>query len=141
LVYKYFEIWKVSIDGAWKTPAKVPPSKLVLKPDAKPMINRRRNKQKKVQRDFLKIMTEKLVEYGLIEQAYDSTWCSASLVVKKPGKTGILPEDYRWTVDLRHLNSQTARLAGVMPVFEVLLDYLSDLGPTPCFCSLDCPKG
>eukprot|EP00180_Rhodochaete_pulchella_P003330 Plantae.Rhodophyta-Rhodochaete_pulchella.ctg5579.p2 GENE.Plantae.Rhodophyta-Rhodochaete_pulchella.ctg5579~~Plantae.Rhodophyta-Rhodochaete_pulchella.ctg5579.p2 ORF type:complete len:226 (-),score=18.00 Plantae.Rhodophyta-Rhodochaete_pulchella.ctg5579:1095-1772(-) len=65
------------------------------------------------QRDFLRSYVAKLEKLGLAYRNLASPWASAGLFVPKPG-----PERYRFTVDLRPVNSVTVPTVRPMPDLE-----------------------
>ena len=79
-------------------------------------------------KDFL----DELLEAGCVRMNPNSHWSSPVYVVKKPSG------GYRLTIDLRYPNSQLIPIAGVMPIFEVVLSYLTG---SSYFSTLDAFKG
>ena len=71
---------------------------------------------------------------GFIYRNPTSRWACAPLIVRKPHTKN----EFRMTVDLRPVNSQTEQIAWPMPMLEVVVDHLS--GAT-CFFLLDFFKG
>jgi hypothetical protein len=107
LVFEFADIWRLSLCPG--PPAKLKPLTINLQLDATPVrVKLRRYPQE--QRDFLKSFVDQLVSSRLAYRNASSTWCSAALLVPKPG-----PAKFRFTVDLRPVNKQTVPLAWPMP--------------------------
>ena len=141
LVYEYEDIWREDLMDDLvlgnTEPIKVEPFQIQLKQGAIPRRATMRA-YNRIERDFLKKMTEDLTAINCLYRNLNSRWSSPSYVVKKPGKKGDKLEDFRWTGDIRYVNSVTERLAGSMPLMSTLLEHLSD---AKVFASLDCHKG
>ena len=141
LVYEYEDIWREDLMDDLVLgniePIKVEPFQIRLKQGAIPRRATMRA-YNRIERDFLKKMTEDLTAINCLYRNLNSRWSSPSYVVKKPGKKGDKLEDFRWTGDIRYVNSVTERLAGSMPLMSTLLEHLSD---AKVFASLDCHKG
>jgi hypothetical protein len=130
LVFEFADIWRLSLCPG--PPAKLPPLTINLQPDAIPVrVKLRRYPQE--QRDFLKSFVDQLVSSGLAYRNASSTWCSAALLVPKPG-----PARFRFTVDLRPVNKQTVPLAWPMPHIE---SELSRLQGSTYFATFDLSHG
>jgi hypothetical protein len=107
LVYEFIDIWRVSLsDGP---PSALPPLIIKLRPDAVPVRVKLR-RYPPAQREFLKHFVDELVRSGLAYRNPRATWCSAALLVPKPG-----PAMFRFTVDLRPVNKQTVPCSWPMP--------------------------
>jgi hypothetical protein len=65
------------------------------------------------QRDFLARFVSELDAAGMVYRNPRAAWCSAPLLVPKPG-----PAHFRFTVDLRPVNKQTVPLSWPMPHVE-----------------------
>ena len=141
LVFEFYDIWRVNLMDDLifgnTEPVRVPPFEIRLKPDAVPHKARMRA-YNRLEREFMKKMTRELSSINCMYRSYDSRWSSASLIVVKPGKVGDSVEDFRWTGDLRYVNSVTETLAGSMPLMSSLLEYLDK---AKYFATLDCHKG
>ena len=137
LVFEYEDIWRIDLEDDQSGPAKVTPLKLRPKSSCTPRRApvRRYNR---IERKFLESMTRKLLKNGSIRRNRNSTWSSPSFVVKKPGKSGRHVDHYRWTIDLRWVNSQCERIAGCLPVLEVVMEHLEG---SSVYASLDAHKG
>jgi Reverse transcriptase (RNA-dependent DNA polymerase) len=110
LLNDFADIWSTSLHAG--PPAKLPPLVINLKPDAIPVrVRLRRYSQE--QRDFLKQFVSQLEAAGLIYRNPRAAWCSAPLLVPKPG-----PAQFRFTVDLRPVNRQTVPCSWPMPHVE-----------------------
>ena len=137
LVFEFEDIWRINLEEEKNEPAKVQPLRLIPKHDCQPRRARPR-RYNIMERRFLEKMTTLLLKNGAIYRNYRSRWSSPSYVIKKPGRTGTNVDDYRWTVDLRYVNSQCHKIAGVMPIVSVVLDHLQGM---KYYCSLDAHKG
>ena len=141
LVYEYKDIWRVDLMDDLifgnTDPIKVPPYDIRLKPEAVP----RRAKMRaynRLEREFLSKMTSDLTAINCLYRNFESRWSSPSYVVTKPGKPGSDISHFRWTGDIRYVNSMTEKLAGSMPLMSSLLEHLDG---AQVFASLDCHKG
>ncbi len=72
------------------------------------------------QLDFLKKKVEELIDAGYITRNNASKWACAPLIVPKPGKEG-----FRFTVDLRPVNTQTKKTVWHMPHADPILAKLT----------------
>ena len=116
LVLKYKDVWKLKLDDYG--PALVTPLELRLKPDAVPRrAQNRRYSWEHIR--FIKYVLNELLQAGSVKKNPNSRWSSPCYVVSKP-KGG-----YRLTIDMRYINSQLVTVAGVIPVFEVILQQLA----------------
>lgn len=75
--------------------ASIPPLRLGLKPDAKP-VHVKLSKYSESQRKFLSKFVGRLLEAGLVYPNPNAKWSCAPHFVLKPG-----PGEWRFTVDLR----------------------------------------
>ena len=141
LVYEFKDIWRVNLMDDLlfgnTDPIKVPPYDIRLTPDAIPRTARMRS-YNRLERQFLRKMTQELTAINCLYRNFTSRWSSPSYVVTKPGKLGNSVEDFRWTGDIRYVNSVTQKLATCMPLMSTLLEYLSG---SQFYASLDCHKG
>lgn len=110
LVLDHADLFRTSFSSG--PPADIPPLKVDLVPDARPVRVRLRNYSQE-QREFLSNMVNKLVENGLAYPNPTSPWASAPLLVPKPG-----PAKFRFTVDLRPINRFTVKHQFPMPNIE-----------------------
>ena len=110
LVNDHIDIFRVSFSSG--PPAKFPPLKIDLQPDAKPVRVRLRN-YSQAQRDFLSKCVANLVKHNMAYSNPSSPWACAPLLVPKTG-----PEGFRFTVDLRPVNKFTVRYQYPMPNIE-----------------------
>ena len=92
--------------------AKFPPLKIDITADAKPVKVRLRNYSQD-QREFLKELVDKLVRTGMAYPNPTSRWACAPLLVPKQG-----PTRFRFTVDLRPINTYTVKHQFPMPNLE-----------------------
>jgi RNase H-like domain found in reverse transcriptase/Reverse transcriptase (RNA-dependent DNA polymerase)/Integrase core domain/Integrase zinc binding domain len=130
LLHDFSDIWSLSLQAG--PPAKVLPLVIKLRPDAVPVRTRvRRYSQEK--RDFLARFVAELESHGLIYRNPRAAWCSAPLLVFKPG-----PAKLRFTVDLRPVNSQTVPCSWPMPHVE---SELARLKGSTCFATFDLSHG
>ena len=141
LVYDFEDIWRVSllddvVFGNTK-PIRVKPYDIRLKENAISRTARMRS-YNRLEREFLKKMTEDLVSIKCLYRNHESRWSSPSYVVTKPGKPGTSVDHFRWTGDIRYVNSMTQRLATSMPLMSTMLEHLTD---AKVFACLDCHKG
>ena len=112
--------------------ASIPPLKLELKPDAKP-VHVKIRKYSDSERKFLRNLVGKLLDAGLIYANPNSKWSCAPHLVHKPG-----PAEWRFTVDLRPVNKYTYVLHFPMPLIEAELDKASG---AKFFCEVDLIHG
>lgn len=99
--------------------ANIPPLKLHLKPDAKPVLVKLR-KYNESQRAFLRKLVRKLIDANLIYSNPTSRWACAPHLVPKQG-----PDEWRFTTDLRPINCQTYPQAFPLPIIEMEVDKAS----------------
>lgn len=99
--------------------ANIAPLKLELKPNAKPVIVKLR-RYSESQKRFLRKLVDRLLDANLIYSNSSSKWACAPHLVPKNG-----PDEWRFTVDLRPVNSQTFAQAFPMPVLEMELTKAS----------------
>ena len=112
----HMDIFRTSFSAG--PPAKLPPLKIELMPNAKPVRVRLR-KYSQGQRDFLSDFVKDLVAHGMAYANPTSKWACAPLLVPKPGAL------YRFTVDLQPVNIFTVRHHFPMPVLEHMFLRLS----------------
>ena len=130
LVNEFTDIWSTSLQAG--PPAILPPLVIRLKPDAVPVrVRLRRYSQE--QRDFLALFVKTLEEAGMVYRNPSAAWCSAPLLVPKPG-----PAQFRFTVDLRPVNRQTIPCSWPMPHVE---SELSRLQSSKFFATFDLSHG
>ena len=130
LVHDFEDIWSSSLQAG--PPANVPPLVINLRSDAVPVrVRSRCYSQDK--RDFLARFVAQLEAAGMIYRNPRAAWCSAPLLVPKPG-----PAQFRFTVDLRPVNKQTVPCSWPMPHVE---SELARLRGTTCFASFDLSHG
>jgi hypothetical protein len=96
LVHEYRDIWRIALSSG--PPADLPPLHIKLKSGATPVRTKLR-RYPQAQKDFLTRFVNELVGLGLAYRNPRATWCSAALLVPKPG-----PAEFRFTVDLRPVN-------------------------------------
>lgn len=99
--------------------AKLPPLKIELSTEAKPVRVKLRN-YSPTQRQFLSDFVSQLVKKDIIYPNPTACWASAPLLVPKAG-----PSQFRLTVDLRPVNKYTLRHQFPMPNLEQELCKLS----------------
>ena len=126
LVIQHLDIFRLKLGH--DPPARVPPLRIRLADDAKPVRAKCRN-YTPPQRQFLKEKVDELLQLGLVRRNNESRWACAPLIVPKKG-----PELFRFTVDLRPLNSQTITHAWPMPHLEAISAQLSE---DICFATID----
>jgi len=100
-------------------PARIRPLKIELTPQAEPVKVRLRNYSRE-QREFLSDFVEKLVRSGMAYPNPTSRWACAPLLVAKTG-----PVPFRFTVDLRPVNSFTVKHQFPIPNLEHELTKLT----------------
>ncbi|KAF0736552.1 hypothetical protein Ae201684P_007026 [Aphanomyces euteiches] len=83
LLVKYEDVFRLKLGR--DPPVKVEPLRVTLKADAKPVRCKARRYSKK-QREFMAKHVEELQAAGLCYRNPRSKWCSAPLIVKKPGE-------------------------------------------------------
>lgn len=108
-------------------PAKLPPLKIELTADAKPVKVRLR-KYSADQRKFLATFIKSLVSHGMVYPNPTSKWACAPLLVPKTGA------EYRFTTNLRPVNFFTVKHQFPMPNIEHDLDELRE---SKCFANVD----
>jgi hypothetical protein len=110
LLNDFRDIWSISLTLG--PPARLPPLVINLKPDYAPVrVRLRRYSQE--QWDVLARFLSQLEAAGMVYRNPRSAWCSAPLLVPKPG-----PTQFRFTVDLRPVNKLTVPCAWPMPHIE-----------------------
>jgi RNase H-like domain found in reverse transcriptase/Reverse transcriptase (RNA-dependent DNA polymerase)/Integrase zinc binding domain len=130
LVHEFHDVWRISLAAG--PPAKLPPMVIKLRPDATPVRCKLRRYPPE-QRAFLASFVDRLVANGLAYRNPHSTWCSAPLLVAKPG-----PSQFRFTVDLRPVNKLTVPHTWPMPHLE---SELALVHGSKCFASFDLSNG
>lgn len=112
--------------------ASIPPLRLELKSDAKP-VHVKIRKYSDSQRKFLRKLVEKLLDAGLNYPNPTSKWSCAPHLVPKPG-----PAEWRFTVDLRHVNKSTYALNFPLLFIDAELDKAAG---AQMFCEFDMTQG
>ena len=110
------DCWRVQLQA--DPPAKVDPVDIDLVDGAKPYRTPMRRYSTEAL-EFMQQHVEVLLENNLVFRNAASAWAAPVLIVKKP-RGG-----YRFTVDLRIVNSQTEKTAWPMPVVDVALHNLA----------------
>lgn len=87
-----------------------------------------------VQRQFLKLYIDKLVEMGFLFPNPDAKWQAAPLCVPKPSSRS----KFRLAIDLRPVNAATIKRAWPMPHLD---SEMRDFAESSCFASLDFCQG
>ena len=131
LLTKYVDVFRLNLGQ--DPPVSMPPLKVHLAKDAKP-VKYKALRYSLPQREFMQKHVKELETAGFIYRNPTSRWACAPLIVRKPHTKN----EFRMTVDLRPVNSQTEQIAWPMPMLEVVVDHLS--GAT-CFFLLDFFKG
>lgn len=126
LLHDYSDIFRTKMGS--DPPASVAPMTITLKPDAKPVRVRVR-RYSPPQAVFLRFKTDELVRKGLVVRNNRSAWACAPLLVPKSGA-----EQFRFTVDMRPVNSQTVPHAWPMSDLESVATQLSK---DKCYALLD----
>ncbi|GMG15846.1 unnamed protein product [Phytophthora fragariaefolia] len=112
--------------GGWRLelwddpPARVPPLKIRLEPNAPPYRCKVRQYSPE-KSEFLTEFNQKLVSLGGVYQNRASRWCCPVLPLRKPGT-----DKFRQTNDSLPLNAVTEQIAGVMPSLEVALVHFKE---------------
>ena len=117
ILLKHKDIFRIRLGGG--PPAKLPPMKINLAPEAKPIRVRLRNYSQQ-QKEFLANFVGKLMKYGIVYSNPTSAWAAAPHLVPKRGL-----DEYRFTVDLRPVNKYTIQSQFPMPNLEHELQKLS----------------
>jgi len=130
LLMEYIDIFRTKI--GCDPPANIPPMEISLVSHAKPVRVKVR-RYSPPQAAFLRKKVEELLSMGLIRANNRSAWACAPLIVPKAG-----PEEFRFTVDLRPVNSQTIPHAWPMPDLESMT---SQLTRDTCYATLDLCQG
>ncbi|KAF0701908.1 hypothetical protein AaE_016248 [Aphanomyces astaci] len=131
LLDKYVDVFRLSLGR--DPPVKMPPLKVHLANGARP-IRCKARRYSLPQREFMQQHVKELEAAGFVYRNPASRWASAPLIVRKPHTK----DEFRMTVDLRPINSQTEQIAWPMPMLEVVVDHLSG---AVCFFLLDFFKG
>jgi hypothetical protein len=130
LVNEFSDIWSISLTAG--PPANLLPLVIALKPDAIPVrVRLRRYSQE--QRLFLARFVAKPEAASMAYRNPRAAWCSAPLLVPKPG-----PGQFRFTVDLRPVNKHTVPNSWPMPHLE---SELSRLHGSTYFSTFDLSHG
>ena len=130
LLTEFHDIFRTTLGS--EPPMKVPPMKIKLKDDAVP-IRVKVRRYSPPQADFLRKKVDQLLDLGLIVRNNTSQWASAPLIVPKAG-----PERFRFTVDLRPINSQTIPHVWPMPSLEAMT---LELAGDTCYATIDLCNG
>ncbi|ETV75436.1 hypothetical protein H257_10278 [Aphanomyces astaci] len=96
----------------------MPPLKVHLADEPRP-IRCKARQYSLPQREFMQQHVKALEAAGFVYRNPASWWASAPLIVRKPQAK----DEFRMTMDLRPINSQTEQIAWSMPMLEV--DHLS----------------
>jgi hypothetical protein len=131
LLVKYVDVFRLTLGR--DPPVDMPPLKVHLKADAK-AVRCKARRYSLPQREFMQGHMKELESAGFIYRNPTSRWACAPLIVRKPHTK----DEFRMTVDLRPVNSQTEQIVWPMPMLEVVVDHLR--GAT-CFFLLDFFKG
>ncbi len=118
LLAKYVEVFQLTLGD--DPPVDMPPLKIHLKSDAKP-IRCKARRFSLPQRDFIQKHIQELQDAGFVYRNSSSCRAFAPLIVRNP----LTKDKFRMTVDLRPVNQETERIAWSMPMLEVVVDYLS----------------
>jgi len=130
IVQDFHDVFHLNLTNG--KPAKLPPLKISLTNDAKP-IRAKLRKYNPEQAVFLKSFVGKLEEKGHVYANPTSRWASCPLLVPKPG-----PSKFRFTVDLRAVNNYTEKFAYPMPILE---HELTKLATATCYANFDLSHG
>jgi len=117
ILHAHLDIFRTSFSAG--PPAKLPPLKIELMPDAKPVKVRLR-KYSQAQKEFMRKFVDDLVANGMAYPNPTSRWACAPLLVPKPGAL------FRFTVDLKPVNVFTIKHQYPMPNLEHELSELKD---------------
>ncbi|KAE9207369.1 hypothetical protein PF005_g12643 [Phytophthora fragariae] len=109
-----FKGWRLALGD--DPPARVPPLRIRLKPDAKPFKCKVRQYSPE-KSEFLAKFNAELVRLGWVIENKESRWACAALPVRKPNSN-----EFRQANDYRPANSMTEGIAGVMPSLQVRLE-------------------
>ncbi len=118
IVAEHIDIFPIGLSSG--PPVDLPPMRIELKKDAKPIKVRLRN-YSEPQKEFLDNFVFKLVEKGMAYANPTSAWAAAPLLVLKPG-----PSRFRFTVDLRPVNKYTVKHVYPMPILDIELHKLAE---------------
>ena len=114
-------------------PAKVPPMRIRVDPSRR-SVKVRVRRYPKAQRVFLKKYVKQLVKMGFLIPNPDAEWQAAPHIVPKPNSK----VKFRMTIDLRPVNSATAKTAWPMPHLD---SEMQDFAGSTCFACLDFCSG
>ena len=119
LLNEYEDIWRVQLVDM-EEPAKVPPMKVKMKPDAKPYRCKAR-RYSPLHQAYMKQITTAMLKGNFIRKAKGgTTWAVNALVVDKNG----IPQ--RVCGDYKPVNAMTEKTVFPMPHLGVILDHLKD---------------
>ncbi len=131
LVHEFKEVFRIRLGSG--PPADVAPMTVKIKPGARPFRAKAR-RYKAEQRKFMNKYLKELVEMGFMRPNPNAEWASPPLIVPKPGSTA----KYRFTIDLRGVNSATVPITWPMPHIE---SELMDFQGSTCFAVIDFVSG
>jgi hypothetical protein len=130
LLKDFSDIWSLSLTAG--PLEKLPPLVIDLKADAIPVLVRLRRYSQE-QKEFLSRFVAQLEACSMIYRNPRAAWCAAPLLVPKQGTA-----QFRFTVDLRPVNKQTAPISWPMPHVE---SELSRLHGSKYFAMFDLSHG
>ncbi|POM71410.1 Hypothetical protein PHPALM_12030 [Phytophthora palmivora] len=136
LVHEYEDVWRLRI-GA-DEPARVEPMRITLRPNAQPYRSGVR-KYPDMQRAFLRIYAQDMLDNGLVCRNNSSRWVCAALPVRKIGGDG-----FRITVDYRPVNKLMFDLLKgfwQLPLMEECPELLRFVTEDGVFTPLRVPEG
>jgi hypothetical protein len=129
LVFEFVDIFRVRLGP--DPPARVPPLRVTLKPDARPATCKPRQ-YSAAKQAFHQEYYQQLLDFGYVRATTQSSWTSPSHPVGKPDGS------HRATVDYRAVNAATQPQQWPMPHLESLHHLLAG---SHCFFSFDLFKG
>ena len=117
LLDKYVDVFRLT--SGRDPPVNMPPLKVQLKADHK-AVRCKARRYSLPQREFMQHHVVELEQAGFIYRNPSSRWACAPLIFRKPHTKN----EFRMTVDLRQVNSQTEQIVWPMPMLEVIVDHL-----------------
>lgn len=129
ILAKHLDVFRTTFSSG--PAANIPPLKIDLVHDAKPVRVRLRN-YSQTQKEFLAEFVNKLLDAGMVFPNPSSPWASAPLLVPKPGA------QYLFTVGLRPVNKFTTKHQYLMPIIE---NELTKLSGSQFFANFDLSHG
>lgn len=129
MIQEHIDIFRLSFSAS--PPAGLPPLKIALNDDSRPVLVKLRNNSQE-QKEFLRDFVSDLVRNGMAYPNPSSKWAAAPLLVPKPDAK------FRFTVDLRPVKKITIRHQYPIPNIE---QELTTLGNSTVYARFDLSHG